>query len=324
MSHQVKPNFFIVGAPKCGTTAMFSYLSRHPEIFVSQRKEFNYFCDDLTFRNASGLFRYTGVDDYLAHFSGWNGQKRIGEASVWYLYSSRAAENIRNLCPDALIIAMIRNPVDMIYSLHSQLLINGDENIDDFESALAAEADRTQNRRNPRTDQMSCPLQGLWYTEVGMYSHQIRRYHDIFGKERVKVIVYDEFRADTPRIYSDVLEFLGVHDISLQHFDIVNARREVRNPQLWRFLKFGPPGLRRVWRAALPARVRGAALRWINQKNAVVRPPPPMKSVTRTYLQDLFRPEVERLSALLDRDLMPWVDTADGQLLETTEERHRA
>ena len=99
MSRQVKPNFFIVGAPKCGTTAMFSYLSRHPEIFVSQRKEFNYFCDDLTFRNAAGLFRYTGIDDYLAHFSGWNGQKRIGEASVWYLYSSRAAENIRICVP---------------------------------------------------------------------------------------------------------------------------------------------------------------------------------------------------------------------------------
>ena len=219
---------------------------------------------------------------------------------------------------------MIRNPVDMIYSLHSQLLINGDENIDDFESALAAEADRKQGRRNPRTDQMSCPLQGLWYTEVGMYSHQIRRYHDIFGKERVKVIVYDEFRADTPLIYSDVLEFLGIRDISLQHFDIVNARREVRNRQLWRFLKFGSPGLRRAWRAALPARVRGAALHWINQKNAVVRPPPPMKLATRTYLQNLFRPEVERLSALLDRDLMPWVNTADGRLLETTEERHRA
>ena len=152
MTNPPVPNFFIVGAPKCGTTALFQYLSTHPDVFAPQRKEFNYFCDDLHFNNVAGLFHYRDTADYLSHFAGWEGQKRIGEASVWYLYSMRAAANIHRFSPDARIIVMIRNPAEMLHSLHSQLLENGDEDIVAFEAALSAEEDRKRGLRTPRTD----------------------------------------------------------------------------------------------------------------------------------------------------------------------------
>lgn len=324
MSDQPKPNFFIVGAPKCGTTALFDYLSQHPDVFVPSRKEFNYFCDDLTFNNGTDLYRFASLSEYLQHFAGWTCEKRIGEASVWYLLSRTAAANVSRFSPDARILIMIRNPVEMLYSLHSQLVKTGDEDIIDFEDALSAEQDRMRGSRIPKTDRSSSPVQGLQYTKVGMYSPQIIRYIEEFGAGGVKVIVYDDFRDSTLNTYLEVLEFLGLENTHTPKFSVVNANRAVKNEQLWRFIKFGPHSVRRVWRATLPAPVRGRILRWVNERNMIERPRQPMQPETRVYLQGVFKPEVERLSALLDRDLMPWVESANGRLCGAQGERAHA
>src|SRR6266545_5937438 len=130
-----RPDFFIVGAPKCGTTALNDYLKDHPEIFISARKELHFFGSDLVFR---GPRRIT-EQEYLSFFAPARHEKRLGEASVWYLYSQQAAAEIKAFSPAARIIIMLRNPVDMMYSLHSQRLYNGRETISDFAKALATE-----------------------------------------------------------------------------------------------------------------------------------------------------------------------------------------
>ena len=183
------PDFFIVGAPKCGTTALYEYLRQHPSLFLPFHKEPLFFGDDLTRRYG----RLT-TDEYLALFNEADEGQRIGEASAWYLYSESAAREIASVSPSASIIAMVRQPVDMMYAQHSQLLFNRQEEIEDFGSALAAEPARRRGERLPPG-----PLrpETLRYRETSRYADQLQRYFDVFGRERVHVIVFDDFRDAT-------------------------------------------------------------------------------------------------------------------------------
>jgi len=126
-----KPDFFIVGAPKCGTTALYRFLSQHPEIFLPKVKEVHFFGSDLY------LPGYVpDTEKYLRLFANARDETRVGEASVWYLYSKVSAAEIKHFAPEASILIMLRNPVDMIHSLHSQLQYVGVERIKGFESAF--------------------------------------------------------------------------------------------------------------------------------------------------------------------------------------------
>src|SRR5436190_21521408 len=109
------PNFFIVGAPKCGTTAMYEFLKQHPQIFMT-RKEVDFFGSDLYMKE-----RIRDESAYLQLFAAATDEFRVGEGSVWYLYSKRAAAEIKRFVSDARIIIQLRDPTDMIYSLHSEL-----------------------------------------------------------------------------------------------------------------------------------------------------------------------------------------------------------
>src|ERR1700686_4114710 len=173
-----KPDFFMVGAPKCGTTALYRCLQAHPDIFVPERKEPHHFGTDLY----SPTY-VRNLDEYLSLFAGAEEKKRVGEASVWYLYSKCAAAEIRAFHPHASVIMMLRNPVDMLYSLHSQHLYNGTEEIVDFADALSAEADRKKGRRLPE----GVPaVERLFYREVAKYRDQVGRYLRAFGSANVK------------------------------------------------------------------------------------------------------------------------------------------
>ncbi|HZV34408.1 MAG TPA: sulfotransferase domain-containing protein, partial [Verrucomicrobiae bacterium] len=120
-----KPNFFLVGAPKCGTTAMAQYLAMRPDIFMA-RKEMHTFGKDLHFGHQ---FYRRDLQAYLAEFEGWGDQPRAGEASVWYLFSKTAAEEIKAFNPDAQIIIMLRDPVEMLHSMYYTFLWDGNEHL---------------------------------------------------------------------------------------------------------------------------------------------------------------------------------------------------
>src|SRR5262249_20365906 len=133
-----KPNFFIVGAPKCGTTSMANYLSWHPRIFVSAVKEPHYFARH-TWRNPNDRLipsYRNSLEHYLKLFQDVpEDSLAVGEASVRYLMNRKSLEEIAEFAPDARIIAMLRNPVDLAYSLHSELLKHYMEDVEDFEKA---------------------------------------------------------------------------------------------------------------------------------------------------------------------------------------------
>jgi Sulfotransferase domain len=292
-----RPDFFIVGAPKCGTTAMQDYLGQHPEIFMPEMKEAHFFGSDL---DAPVYLR--DEKKYLALFAKARNEKRVGEASVYYLYSRKAAGEIKEFSPAASIIIMLRNPVEMIYSLHSQRLYNGNEDIEDFQAALDAEEDRKKGLRLPKDRHL---LAGLFYREVAKYSNQVQRYIDVFGREKIKVIIFDEFKRNTAQVYRDTCEFLGVDPTFEPVIRVINGNKGVRSVT-YRNLIFRPSLLRTVARRVIPDVPRRRLIRTLERVNLKYEPRPPMNPELKERLKEEFRLEVERLSQVLDRDLTYW------------------
>lgn len=296
--NQRKPDFFIVGAPKCGTTAMNDYLRQHPHIFMPERKDISYFGMDLKF----GGLRISR-EEYLSLFQEANGVLRIGESSVWYLYSRTAAQEIKSFSPSASIIVMLRNPVDMLYAQHSQFLYNCNEDIPDFETALEAEQVRKQGERIPRQSHF---VEGLFYHETGKYSEQIERYFDVFGRENVHVILYDDFKQDTAKAYEDTVAFLGVASSFRPIFQIINPSKTLRSRRLQELLVAPPPVLTKIFKQVTPSSLQGYFLKRLKRLNTQYTSRPALDPVLRRRLQVEFEPEVQRLSDLLGRDLSSW------------------
>jgi len=290
-----KPNFFIVGAPKSGTTAMYHYLGQHPEIFMPEWKEPYYFGSDLWFRKG----RFTR-EEYLALFSPTQDEKRLGEASVLYLYSKRAASEIKEFCPTAKIIIMLRNPVDMIYSWHTELLYQGSEIIADFEDALDESDARKKGSRLPDINLVDC----LFYHDIPQYAQQVQRYFECFGHKNVHIIIFDDFRSDTATMYQETLAFLGVATNFQPNFQMINPHKRRRSQAMRRVVRSRRAPL---WlRILAPQPIRRALLQVVDRYNTTYEQRPPMDSALRLRLQSEFAPDVEQLSALLRRDLSDW------------------
>ncbi len=302
------PNFFLVGGAKCGTTALNQYLSTHSDIFVSN-KEMHYFGTDLKF---GPQFYRRDRKSYLAEFEGWNGQECVGETSVWYLYSKQAAAEIKAFNPEARIIIMLREPTATLYSLYHQFRCDGNEHLPTFEAALAAEADRCAGRGIAR--QAYFPP-GLIYRSIPRYTEQVKRFFDAFGRERVHVIIYDDFAADTSGMYLKTLEFLGVcpSRVSPQvDFGVVNGNQTVKSQALRSIIQ--DPLVRGTLialRSRLPkplfAMIQKAGLQ-ISAFNVRADKRPAFAPELQRSLRREFAPEIERLSDLLGRDLTHWSD----------------
>lgn len=279
---------------------MHQYLRQHPDIFMPERKEAHFFGTDL---ESPHFIR--DQTDYLSLFAEAQNEKRIGEASVWYLYSHRAAQEIHDFNPEASIIVMLRNPVDMIYALHSQRLHSGNENIDDFSEALAAEEDRKKGLRIPR---FASPIECLFYRETAKFSAQVERYLCLFGGNKVRVILYEDFRHNAAAAYRELCEFLNVDTNFMPEFCVVNANKRARSPRLRRWLN-DPPSLARVASRALLSRSKRieltTTLKELNTKN---EPREPMNEYLRSTLRAEFAADIERLARLLNRDLSIWLN----------------
>jgi len=295
-----KPNFFVVGAPKCGTTAMSVYLKQHPEIFIPHAKEPHFFGSDLV---SHQFHRYRDKEQYLSLFSAVRDEKRVGEASVWYLYSKQAAAEIKEFNSQAKIIIMLRDPVEMIYSMHSQSLYSYNEDIVNFEAALDAEEDRKKGLRIP---ERAWFVQALFYREIAKYTEQVKRYLNAFGWENVHIIIFDDFESDTAEVYRDTLRFLDVNPNFQTEFYVVNPNKRVWSEALLAFTKNPPPVARRLVRGLMPYQTRDRLLKSLRKHNTRYGPRKPVEAELSKRLREEFASEVEQLSELLGRDLTHW------------------
>lgn len=293
------PNFFIVGAPKCGTTALYAYLKGHPDVFMPDVKEPHYFGSDLVFRYR----RRPDPQRYRSYFAGANGRSRVGEASIWYLYSSAAAREIREAVPQARAVAMVRDPVEMITAMHSQFVYNGHEDLS-LADALDAEDERAAGRRIPESANFPA---GLLYRRVASYAEQIERYYEVLGHEAVHVVVFDDLKADPASTYRRVLEFLDIDPEHQPDFAVVNANKIARSTAFRRLLNDPPEWLRAPVRAALPWRLRRRMYRGLVNANIRREPRPPTEAAVLDRLRVEMADSVRRLGALLGRDLGAWL-----------------
>lgn len=293
-----KPNFFIVGAPKCGTTAMYEYLKQHPDVFMPVAKELHFFGRDLQF-TVSRISEKV----YLEQFASKKDERRVGEASVWYLFSKSAACEIKKFNPNSQIIIMLRNPVDMLYSNHSQFLFNGNEDVSDFYEALSLESERKKSRKASS----SCHfIESLFYRETAKYTDQVKRYFDVFGRENVHVIIFDDFKNNTAEAYRKTLEFLGVDESFEPTFKVINANKMARSAWLKDFLQSPATLVRVVGKRLIPKPLRRPLINLLNDWNKKYVSRPPMNPDLRVQLIEEFCPEVEKLGMLLGKDLSRW------------------
>ncbi len=264
----IVPNFFIVGAPKCGTTALSQYLSDHPDIFISTPKEpLFYLLENDSYR------KIIDAEHYKSLFKGAEDYSRIGEASVWYLYSESALKNIKRNHDGAKIIIMKREAASFVASLHSQLVFSGEE-VDDLETAWFREKRRLQDvdiaqlRSLESLSNWKCA-----YPELANQKKYIDCYKSTFGKDNVLVVDQEDFIENPKKIYTDVLVFLGVDDDNRNEFPVINANKKCRFNIIRSFLNVAKRSERAISFSRSLKKILGLGsfgiCLWIEKKNSV-------------------------------------------------------
>jgi hypothetical protein len=230
------PNLFIVGAPKCGTTAWVEYLRTHPDIFFPRSKEHAFFALDLP------NFRLTNsAADYAALFAECGDASVVGEASAMYLFSQAAAEAIRDHDPGSKILIFLREQEEYLPSLHNQFLWEFAEEIEDFETVW-----RLSGRRPPETIPKTClEPRTLDYAAMGRFREQVERYLANFPADQVRVIRFRDWVADPRATYLEILDFLGLEDDGRADFPPINQGMTYRSRTLTRLIVSPPTLLRK-------------------------------------------------------------------------------
>jgi hypothetical protein len=303
------PDFFLVGHPKCGTTALHLMLRRHPQVFMPSVKEPRFLATDLRdrFRIPATEAMPDTLEDYLALFAGAKPEQRAGEASPSYLTSRTAARMISDLQPKARIIAVLREPSSFLRSLHLQFVQTHVETERNMRKALALESARRQGKHIPRRSHRP---NVLLYSDHVRFVEQLRRYHAVFPPEQVLVLIYDDFRRDNEGTVRGVLRFLEVDDTAPLTVREANPTVRVRAQRLHQLVHATASGSSPVARAVqatasalTPRRLTRDAAVAIRSRIFFTNPPPPDEDLM-LELRRRYRGEVVALSEYLGRDLV--------------------
>lgn len=290
-----RPNFFILGAPKCGTSSLAHWLGQHPQIFMSAFKEPHYFNTDDSFRfmrdenDYIDLFKLAG-SEHLA----------VGEASTWYLFSKSASAEIEKFTSGAArYIVCLRDPVEMAPSLHGQIHFSGGENEADFRRAWELQTARANGRHLPRLSNQKSHLQ---YFQACALGQQLTRLFEVVPRERVCVIWLEDMAKDAQSSYDRVLEFLGVppSEIPINLIPTNKAHRP-RSILVTRMVSLGS-----AFRRRLGLKSGFGLLTSIRNSNKLMTPRPALDPAFIAELRVAFDPEVAQLERLLGRDLSHW------------------
>lgn len=310
----------VVGAPRCGTTTIARMLRDHRDVSFSSVKEPHYFSqfdlNGLSLEELRETVRAEYLDRYFAMID--PASKSIVEGSVSYLYTPERLLPVLRLWPDAKFIIAVRDPIELLPSLHQRLSYQGDETAPDLETAWRLIDDRRAGRKIPRTCVES---RQLIYDEVASLGKHVSRFFDVLGRDRCHVVVFDDLKADQEKTYAELLEFLGLPSAPLLKARKQRARHGYRFGWLQRLLK-RPPVARTVLAgekfrkriASAPHKepskmsrklmtARKALLEW----NRVPAPPVRLRASFVREIRETLRDDVGRLGVLLGRDLSHWL-----------------
>ncbi|MGM0439458.1 MAG: sulfotransferase family protein [Patescibacteria group bacterium] len=291
-----KPNFFIIGAPRSGTTFMQKNLDDHPDIFMAPGEP-SYFCPDY-------VDPWLSEEAYFDLFEEAQDCKIKGEKTVFYLPSKVAIKNIFDFNSDSKLLVMLRNPVEAAYSFHSKMLSVGRETIGDFEKAWKLQEKRSEDKFYRGKLKIST----LFYGEVYKLGKHLKRVYDIFPEEQVKVVIFDNFIEDEKTTYKEVLDFLNLDSDFEKSFTKVNSHSQPKSKLVNRLL--GLRGIFPVQKTKKMLKINGQIgfLSKIKKLNQTSKERKPLPEEFKKELSNYFKEDVELLSKILDKDLTDWLE----------------
>ncbi len=301
-----QPNFFIAGAPRCGSTALYQYLNEHPQIFMSEVKELNYFADD--FPHVQKI-HFKSKEDYLKVFSKANASHlAIGEASPFYLFSTVAFTKLKSFDPDAKIILSLRNPIDFVQSFHQLNLSLLREDQHDLKTAWNLQAERAQGFHIPKSCRQPELIQ---YGELGKFGMHVERLLEIFSRDQVLILVFEDFTIEPLKIYEEILAFIDVPSDGRTEFPPVNASFTNRSKFMAQL--FHPPQfIYKPFMKFISLFGTGFMNRFsvlynkIERLNVTETKREALDPAFRKDLQEFFAEDIKKLAAILNRDLSDW------------------
>lgn len=290
-----RPNFLIVGAAKSGTTSIYAYLRQHPDIFMPAWKELSLFSNDPH----TPLHKVKRGAYYQAVFAPVTNQSAIGEASTCYLYDSTSPDLIRHHLGRIKVIISLRNPVHMAYSLYNHQLRKEGEHLTSFAEALTAE----EQRMSDKQFQKSCYgwHANYYYYHRGLYTEQVKRYYETFGKQNVLVLLFDDLVNTPLEVARKTYRFLGVDEAFVPNLNVYNKGGKIVDiPRFW-----SDYGLFLKTVSFVFSRNLFRKLLLIIQKKGL-KPALPIPAETARELAGRFRADITMLEQLIDRDLSQW------------------
>ena len=287
----MKVDFFIVGAPKAGTTSLYHYLNEHPQVEMSSQKEPDYFSDKAIHDQGMyyGKNRINALDKYESLFA----QKEsvvYGEASVSYLFYDNVAEDIKKYNPNAKIIIMLRNPIERAFSHYLM----------DYRLGLIS--DSFENIITKKSKHKNAHLFYQQYVEVSKYYNQIKRYQDFFEKDNLLFIDYEDFKKNVSESVGQVYSFLKISDefsdfVNIKHNSFVMPRNKVIR-FIYSFVFF---------RKTLIFFIPTYLLKFIRYFLFRLDKKPKLSKETIIHLREIFNDDIRKVEEILRKDYSKWI-----------------
>jgi len=289
------PNFIVIGAAKAGTTALYWYLSEHPDVFMSPVKETNYFAYG---RDAEGRLLYgdpevhrfpvTSLEQYEALFAEAGNARAVGEASPIYLESPATAERIRSRLPAVRIVCALRHPVDRAYSDYLMYLRSRNRRLD---PARDLSADAAWTRPDSH------------WMQISLYHEQLQRYYRAFGPEQIHVFLFDDLQRSPLHVMQGLYRFLTVDPGFVPDFETPHNVGGMPSSRLVEGVFSSS-----VIRSALQPFIPKAAANWVRHlRTRNMRRPPRLPAELRQQLTGRFEDDIRQTSHLIGRNLDHWL-----------------
>ncbi|MEM9243848.1 MAG: sulfotransferase [Pseudomonadota bacterium] len=293
------PNFFIIGAPKCGTTAMANFLNQHPEVYFSKPKEPMFFCQDLS------PTKYKTFEKYLKScFFGTNeNHKAIGEGSPLILYSQEGIPKILDYYPTAKFIVMLRNPVKATVSMHGH-------NFKGMSQELSRELEQCWHYLPERWEQKKLPLNceapiAFQYDRLYNYFEHLNKLLQLVNKKNLHIILYDDFKKDSLKEYKKICGFLNISTKFEPEIKVVNKRSQINMKWYITFLHHLSHMTYNI-RKKLKLTHTGL-LNEIIKKNQIPLEKSELSPEFIAEMKQFFREDIIKTSKLINRDLSMWL-----------------